>query len=393
MDAIWTRWSNRGWHVSPLGDQAGEPAKPLNGLRVLDFTWVLAGPHGCRMLGDLGADVVKVQTAGRATLVNSPDFPYYYCWNRSKRSLALDVKADGARDILRRLVEQSDVLIENYAAGVLDRWGLDYETVRSWNPRIVYVSMSGCGHDGPWKSMITYAPTIHALCGLTYMTNPADRGDVGLGFSLNDHAAGYTGAFAILAALEARERTGQGQQIDIAQMDVGAYLLGAALTDHMSNGRTAEPNGNVDPYADFVVNDVFVCVDGEVAVTATDASLVRSAVGGELASLSAWCAARTAESAMEELQAAGVAAGVVQDGTRLEVDPQLAARGFFGTLESSVFGPRPFDRFPALFSQSVLEPYAAAPAYLGEQAFEILGELAGMDTEAVAVAMGDGTLS
>ena len=103
---------------------------------------------------------------------------------------------------MRTLVEQSDVLIENFSAGVLDRWGLSYEEVASWNPRIVYVTMSGCGHEGPWSNLVTYAPTIHALCGLTYLSNPPGRGDLGPGFSLNDVAAGLSAAFAILAALD-----------------------------------------------------------------------------------------------------------------------------------------------------------------------------------------------
>ena len=98
------------------------------------------------------------------------------------------MKHEQATDVVRRLVEHSDVMMENFSPGVLDRWGLSYETVRQWNPRIVYVTMSGCGHDGPWSHLVTYAPTIHALCGITYLTNPPGRGDVGPGFSVNDHA-------------------------------------------------------------------------------------------------------------------------------------------------------------------------------------------------------------
>ena len=182
--------------------------KPLAGLRVVDFTWVLAGPFANRILGDLGADILKFQTAERATLVNSPDFPYFYVWNRSKRLVSLDMKRPEALDCIRRIIERSDVLMENFSAGVLERWGIGYDQVRAWNPRIVYVTMSGPGHDGPWSKMITYAPTIHALCGLTYLSNPPDRRDVGPGFSLNDHAAGLCAATAVLSAIEARRRTG-----------------------------------------------------------------------------------------------------------------------------------------------------------------------------------------
>ena len=385
-------WPARHPDAAPSAGARGDRTRPLEGLRVLDLTWVLAGPFCNRLLGDLGADIVKVQTAERATLVNDPNFPYYYCWNRSKRSVTLNMKADGALAIARKLVEASDVVIENYSAGVLAKWGLDYETVKSWNPRIVYLTMSGCGHEGPWKSMITYAPTIHALCGLTHLSNPLGRGDVGAGFSLNDHAAGFQAAVAVLSALEARHHTGLGQHVDIAQMEVGSYLVGATLTDYLTNGREAQPNGNADAYTEFAVNEVFRCSDGEMAVTAFDSGTVAAVIGGT--DLASWCLARTARDAMIGLQAAGVAAGRVQNGALLSNDDeQLQARGFFGTLDSAVFGTRPFDRFPGKWSGSNLEPYRPAPAYLGEDNFDVLQTLVGMSEEDIAVGMGDGQLS
>ena len=245
--------------------------KPLAGLRVVDFTWVLAGPFANRILGDLGADILKFQTAERATLVNSPDFPYFYVWNRSKRLVSLDMKRPEALDCIRGIVERSDILMENFSAGVLARWGIGYEQVRAWNPGIIYVTMSGPGHDGPWSKMITYAPTIHALCGLTYLSNPPDRRDVGPGFSLNDHAAGLCAAVAVLSAVEARRRTGEGQHIDIAQMETGTYLIGPAVLDHLTNGREAHPIGNADPFEEWCPNEVYRCGDQhEVAITCRD---------------------------------------------------------------------------------------------------------------------------
>jgi crotonobetainyl-CoA:carnitine CoA-transferase CaiB-like acyl-CoA transferase len=376
---------------------AGPLPKPLDGVRVLDLSWVLAGPFGMRMLGDLGADVVKLQTAERATGVNDPNHGFYPTFNRSKRSVALNMKVDGALDVMRKLVEQADVLIENYAAGVLARWGLTWDVFRSWNPRLVYVTMSGCGHDGPWQKMISYAPTIHALCGLTALTNPPGRGDVGVGYSLNDMSVGAIAAFSILAALEARERTGEGQLVDLAQLEVGSYLVGSAMLDLLSNGREAVATGNVDPYADFVVNDVFATNDGEVAVTVRDghdASALHGVIGGGPDALAAWCAGRAADDAARALQAAGVPAGRVQNAHHLFTDDeQLAARAFFTTYDSAVFGVRPVERFPGLWSDVELGPYRPAPAYVGEHAFEILGELAGMSDEEIAEAMADGRLS
>jgi crotonobetainyl-CoA:carnitine CoA-transferase CaiB-like acyl-CoA transferase len=391
--------------------------KPLEGVRIADFTWVLAGPYANRILGDLGADVLKFQTAERATLVNSPDFPYFYVWNRSKRLVSLNMKREEALTVIRSIIEQSDVLMENFSAGVLARWGLDYESVKAWNPGIVYVSMSGPGHEGPWSKVITYAPTIHALCGLTYLSNPPDRLDVGPGFSINDHAAGLVSVVAVLAALEARRRTGEGQHVDIAQMETGTYLVGPALLDYLSNGREARPIGNVDPFGQWCPNEVYRCGDQhEVAITCrNDDEWVRlcetvswdigdlagdpdlATAAGRFARreeidarLRAWCTTRTAEAAAVALQSNGVPAGKVQDGGDLMADPQHVHRGLFRHTEHVVFGDRPYDRFPAIWSGTDLEPYVLSGGYIGESNFDVYTELAGVSEEDIAVGIGDG---
>ena len=332
--------------------------KPLEGLRIVDFTWVLAGPFANRILGDLGADVLKFQTAERATLVNSPDFPYFYVWNRSKRLVSLDMKKSEAKEVIRRIIEQSDVLMENFSAGVLARWGLDYESVKSWNPDLVYVTMSGAGHEGPWSKMITYAPTVHALCGLTHLSNPSDRRDVGPGYSLNDHVVGLMAVVAVLSAIETRRQLGEGQHIDIAQMETGTYLIGPALLDFLSNGREAQPAGNADPFGQCCPNEVYRCGDQhELAVTCRDDkdwknlctavgwAMVDLAEDTELSTtpgrfarsaeiddhLRDWCMTRTADAAAAALQGLGVPAGKVQDGGDLMADPQLGARNFWRT--------------------------------------------------------------
>ncbi len=391
--------------------------RPLDGLRVADFTWVLAGPFAARMLGDLGADIVKIQTEERATIVNSPDFPYYFVWNRSKRSATLDIKHPEALGVVRRLIENCDVLIENYSAGVLESWGLDWETVHEWNPGLIYVTMSGCGHDGPWKHVISYAPTVHAVCGITHLTNFEDRGDVGPGFSLNDHLAGFGAATSLLAALYERDRTGLGQKIDMAQLEVGTYCIGSALLDQLSNGTAPQPRGNRDGMADHVPNEVYRSTDGFVALTACDdaqwARLVgvvgdeslrdpalatadgrRAARASIDASLTRWAGERTATEAMEALQAVGVPAGVAQHAGHLaDDDPQLRDREFWIDVDHDVFGPRRTDTFPAVWDGDRLIPRLFSPAYLGEHNFEVWTELAGLDFDEVAEGIGDGLFS
>ncbi len=409
LDAVLAEWAGE---RSTSGVEAVDPAKPLAGMRVLDLSHVLAGPACTRLLGDLGADVVKVQTLDRANTVNDPNHPYFYTWNRSKRLVTMNMKHERMLEVMRRLVEQSDVLIENFSAGVLARWGLSYDEVRAWNPRIVYVSMSGCGHEGPWSSLVTYAPTIHAMCGLTYLSNPPGRGDLGPGFSLNDIAAGLSAAFAILATLEHRDHTGTGQHVDISQMETGGYLIGPALVDYINNGREAHPIGNRDPFGQIVPNDCYRTADGEwlavscrddaewdrlVKATGIDADPRLAELAGRVERieevdglLGSWAASTPAETAQALLQEAGVSAGRIQDASHLMADPQLLAREMWRTFDHTTFGTRPHDRFPGVWSGTDLLPYTPSGAYPGEHNFEVYRELLDMDEVAVAEAMSEG---
>ncbi len=409
IDELLAEWGN----PAPAGN-GPRLDRPLDGVRVADFTWVLAGPFATRMLGDLGADVVRIQNEERATIVNSPDFPYYFVWNRSKRSASIDMKHPDALAAVRRLIENCDILIENYSAGVLDRWGLDWETVHRWNPRLVYVTMSGCGHDGPWRHVISYAPTVHAVCGITHLTNFEDRGDVGSGFSLNDHLAGFAAAVTAMAALHQRDRTGTGQKVDMAQLEVGTYCIGPAVVEYLATGIAPEPHGNRDGLVDHVPNEVYPTTDGFLAVTITrdeqwpaliaevgDPTLSDPAYLTEEGrragrehidlSLARWAAGQTAQGAMEALQERGVPAGRVQDAAELATeDPQHEARGFWIDRDHPVFGPRRTDTFPALVDGQRLEARLLSPAYIGEHNFEVWTELAGFDPDEVAEGMGDG---
>lgn len=204
---------------------------PLEGIRVLDFTRVLAGPHCTRMLSDLGADVIKVEPpAGDVTRFSSPrrnSMPTYYAQqNTGKRSLSLDLQRPEAVEIALELAERSDVIVENFRPGVMDRFGLGYDVVAARNPRIVYASISGYGATGPWTDRRAYAPVVQAEVGLT--KSQGDHG--GRGVYRNDrhsHADVYTAidaAAAVLAALYQRERTGRGQEVDIAMAQVMLYV-------------------------------------------------------------------------------------------------------------------------------------------------------------------------
>jgi crotonobetainyl-CoA:carnitine CoA-transferase CaiB-like acyl-CoA transferase len=409
------RWRNGG---KPGVSGAPPPARPLAGIRVLDFTWVLAGPYATRVLADLGADVVKLQTEERSQGVNANSFPYFVMWNRSKRSVMLNLKHPRAADVFLRLVKSADVVIDNFSAGVLDRLGIGYARASEHNPRIIYLSMAGCGQNGPWRDFVTFAPTIQALCGITYLTNPPQRSDVGYGFAMTDHLSGLAGALALLEALMARERSGKGQAIDLAQLEVGAYLVGPAFVELLSNGVEPQPRGNADPFDDFVPNEVYRCRGEEwLAVTArSDREWIslchaigrldlaadrrlgtvegRRAARSEIdAALSAWARGEDGEAAMHRLQGVGVPAGLVQTARDwVERDEQLAARGWFREVEHSLYGKLPVDAFPAKFGLTPLDSYSPAPLF-GEHNFEVYPELLGMTEAEIAEAVADGLFS
>lgn len=400
--------------------------RPLEGLRILDFTHVLAGPYATRILADMGADVVKVNSAERALAGNGPESPYYVMWNRNKRALALDMRNPEGRAVCRQLCDQADVVIENFAVGVLDRWGIDYGTVAATNPGVIYVQMSGMGHGGPWSGYVTYAPTIHAISGLSHVTSVPGREDIGIGFSYNDHQAGLHGTFAILAALEARRRTGAGQQVDLSQFEVGVNFLGPALLDWFANGHAARPVGNRLPYDAAGPHGVYPCrrrgegILGErwIAIAcSTDAhwSALCDVMGrpswaanpawatlaGRVAdadtldaALATWTQQEDARELMQRCQAAGVPAGLVQDGVDLaEHDPQLRHLGFLTPIEETgaPVGQTWADRLPLRFEATPCEEYHRV-RLLGEDNASVLADWLGLDATAIEAIAARGIL-
>ena len=204
-------------------------SRPLHGVIVLDFTRVLSGPHATRMLVDLGADVIKLEPpSGDLTRFSAPRInslsTYFVQQNAGKKNVSIDLDTEDGRDLVARLIERVDVVIENFRPGVMDKWGLDFNTLSARNPRLVYVSISGFGADGPWVGRRAYAPVVNAETGIT-----KSQGDARAGQYANDphsHADVYTGmhaATAALAALYQREHTGRGQYIDVSMAETMLY--------------------------------------------------------------------------------------------------------------------------------------------------------------------------
>ena len=284
--------------------------------------------------------------------------------------------------------------------------------------------MSGMGDGGPWSSFVTYAPTIHALAGLTYLTGVPGRKDIGIGFSYNDHCAGLHGAFAILAALEARRHTGRGQRIDLSQFEVGVGLTGPSLLDYFANGRAAEPTGNRLPYDLAAPHGCYPCAGAASEAVAderwvaiacmTDAQwhALRRVMGdpawardpalatarGRLDStdldtrVAAWTRTSTATEAMQRCQAAGVPAGVVQTGADLgNADRQLRHSGFLAAIDEPhpVIGQTFADRLPLRFEDTPCDVYRRTRR-VGEDNVAVLADWLGMTEEQVRQGEADG---
>ncbi len=409
------------WEPRVPGAPGGDipPSRPLEGVRIMDFTHVLAGPFGTRVLADLGADVIKVGTAARGGGANTPDHPYYVCWNRNKRSVTINMAHEDGRRVARLLAAKSDIIIENFSAGVLRRWGLDRDSLAATHPGVSVISMGGMGQDGPWKDFVTYAPTIHALTGLTYLTNPPGEHTLGYGFSLTDHLSGLAAALAALEALEHRERTGSGLSVDLSQYELGLGIMAPALLDYLANGINPEPVGNRHPFGAWAPHGIYRCsgddrwvaiaVRGDAQWAALSEIIGRPALRTDPrfvthearlanadaldAIIEAWTAGMDRYEVARRCQAAGIAAGPVQDAADLTGgDEQLAARGFFGTTTAEGRGEYGIDRFPARFN-GVRPPEYRGVRQLGADTFDVVTELLGLSDAEVAELLASGALS
>ncbi|MFN8616179.1 MAG: CoA transferase [Dehalococcoidia bacterium] len=406
-----------GWDPRPSRQRRDgpPPGRPLEGIRILDFTHVLAGPFGTRVLGDLGADVIKVGTGSRSGGANSPDHPYYVMWNRNKRHMTIDMSTDAGRGVARKLAAECDVIIENFSAGVLKRWGLDRAGLHETNSGVTVISMGGMGQDGPWKDFVTFAPTIHALTGLTYLTNPPGEHALGYGFSLTDHLSGLAGALAALEGIAHRDRTGEGIEVDLSQYELGLGLMAPALIDYLANGVNHEPVGNRHPFGMDAPQGIYPCAgdDRWIAIAVRgDVEWRRlgaiAGIGdarfethsGRLehqdaldAAIAAWTRTQDGSELAERCQAAGIAAGPVQNARDLaEHDPQLAARGFFGSAVTGNWGQHGIDQFPARFNGARPPRYDGVHA-IGADTFDVMTGLLGVDDEAFAELAALGALS
>src|SRR6267142_4618435 len=252
-------------------------ARPFEGIRVIDLTHVLAGPFATYQLAVLGADVIKVehpddpdQSRGNGTdkALNRAQLGTAFLAQASnKRAITLDLKTEHDRGILKKLVATADVFVENYRPGALAALGLGYEALSAINPRLIYASFSAFGQHGPRGRQTAYDHVIQATSGIMAMTGTRDVHPVKLGAPVVDYATGMTGAFALSAALFQREKTGRGQRIDMAMLDVAMILMSSHVTGYLRNGVHPKPHGNRHPHA---TNGAFATKAGVVMLGASN---------------------------------------------------------------------------------------------------------------------------
>ena len=390
------------------GEQSRAGSSFFEGLRVIDLSHVWAGPQVGRTLADLGADVVKVERSDppetiRGGFVAGNDTSGEY-WNRSpyflarhagKRAIALDLASEHGQELLHRLLEDADVLIENFTPRVLRKFGLDYGSLRERYPRLVMVSVCGFGQYGPRANDPALGQTIEPASGISVVTGYLGQPPIKAGNTLGDALSGMHGAAGVLAALRARERSGRGQHIDVSMQEVLLQLTAPQIMDALLNGRVHATAGNRRPGQ---VRGTYRCRgdDDWVAVSARDdrewAALCGAIGRADLASeerfanaaardaahdeidelLAEWASGATKFEVMAALQGAGVPAGAVLHADEIFANEQLAARRFFSPTEIPEFGEIPLQRFvPALFDGEGYDARGRAPL-VGEHTAAVL---------------------
>ena len=391
---------------------------PLAGLKVLDLSRVLAGPWCSQILGDLGAEVLKIEQPGQGDDTrkwgppflpdSSQDSAYYLCANRNKRSLAINMAAPEGAALIRRFAAEADVVLENFRVGGLAKYGLDYASLSANRPDLIYCSITGFGQDGPLKDNGGYDFLVQGMSGLMSVTGLPDGvpggGPMKVGIPISDLSAGLYAAISILAALNHRNSTGEGQHIDLALLDTQVSLLANQASNWMNGGmaprRLGNQHPNTVPYQDFA------CADGEVLVAlgndrqfrtfceliglaalADDERFANSAgrsVNRDalLAQMRPAIARWTSQDLIAAMEAAKLPGGKVNEIPEVLEHPQIKERGLVHEMARSDGTPVKVLGFPARLSASPAT-YRHAPPRSGEDTFAVLTERLGLDREEI----------
>jgi crotonobetainyl-CoA:carnitine CoA-transferase CaiB-like acyl-CoA transferase len=394
-------------------------SQPLEGIRILDFCQMWAGPHTTEWLSVLGAEVIKVENQTRMDYMRTVGAPVglagtgpdisssFAALNWGKKSITLDMTQAHARDLVKRLLKISDGLAENFGGPVMERWGLSYVDVKKIKPDVIYFSNSGYGRSGPLKERPAYAEIVDAFTGATNANGYPGGEPAVIGVSpWTDCSAAIHGAFAMLTAIFHHRQTGEGQYIDASMIECGANFLGEMIMGYLINGNTGERTGNRDEIK--APHGCYLCKTTKdeaewVAISVADRSEWKSLcklMGNpdwtrkkefsdeikrwenqdELDSyLGHWTRKFGAYELAEKLQRAGITAAASLSTRQLSLDPHINARGFFKMTDHSVLGKIPLPGLPIHFVDSPAGNYKTAPL-LGQHNQYVFGDLLGLTT-------------
>jgi crotonobetainyl-CoA:carnitine CoA-transferase CaiB-like acyl-CoA transferase len=388
---------------------------PLEAIRVLDLSKAWAGPFAARFLGDFGADVVRVESflfPDYRTLSKEPNPGVWYRSNamyaeinRNKRSITLDLHTEGGQELFKRLIAESDILIENYHYAALPKWGLDYESLKQINPRLIMLSAPGFGSSGPARDYFALAGCIGSFAGLTYLWSHPDSEPIHKGRGGNtDFVTAIQLALAAMAALHHRESTGEGQHVEVPQVESAASMVGSAILEYTLNGVSPQPWGNRDP--NFAPQNLYACLGHNrwCAISCqTDAQWLAlcTVMGGPLwaqdarfdsvagrlehhdeidAGIAEWTRDFTPHQVMLKCQASGVPAGVVASGEDLYLDPQLRERDYVVEIDHPAPGRLEHPGMTVCLTRTPGRVRLPAPL-TGEHNEEVFGQLLGLSAQ------------
>ena len=393
---------------------------PLDDVKVLDLSHALAGPFCSTMLADYGAEVYKIEppdTGDIARAWGSPmpggETAYFVSLHRNKKGLAIDLKHPQGKELFLRMVERADVVLENYRVGTLEKLGIDYATAAKRNPGIVYCSISGYGQDGPYRDRAALDLILQAESGMISVTGAEGSHGARCGVSIADLTAGMNAAFAILLALRVKERTGDGQAIDVSMMEGQLALLGTMLGSYFSSGEVPTPMGTAYkallPYQTFVTKtrDLALAVGSEKLWRIFCPLIGRPELAADpryssnrareqnraslVATLQEIFLTKTYEEWEALLVANGVPVGRVNTLAEVVTHPQAAARGSFVEMDHPRVGRVPVVGVPARLLRTPGSIRTPSPT-LGQHTEQALRELLGLDAAAIAALRGSGAL-
>ncbi len=382
---------------------------PLAGIKVLDLSRVLAGPWSGQMLGDLGAEVIKVEQPGQGDDTRkwgppfledgSRDSAYYLCANRNKRSVAIDLSKPEGQELVRKLAAQADIVLENFRVGGLAKYGLDYASLKPVKPDLIYCSITGFGQTGPEKDKGGYDFLIQGMSGLMSVTGDADGHPLKVGIPVSDLTTGLYATISILAALQHRNRTGEGQHIDLALLDAQMAVLANQGSNWLNGG--AEPRRLGNQHPTIVPYQDFACADGDIIIAlgndrqfrdlvavlglpemATDPRFALSADRSDnreamFALINPAIAKWKSDDLLAALEAAKLPCGKINTIPQALVQPQTVAREMVHEIARDDGTPVRFVGFPAKLSASPVT-YRHAPPRSGQDTRAVLGEVLGM---------------